>query len=168
MKNRWQRILALFAITFFSLFGLVLMFSNSKFQNIVIAQTNPTPTPIGFNQIEAIAKLRAQIKGKENEPAEKVFKNIQSMKGVPTGRLLAIMEFGYARSLGVDCTHCHTPDKWESEDKNTKQIARDMSAMMSKINGELLSGIKNLKSEKPTINCTTCHRGQIVPALNLP
>ena len=90
------------------------------------------------------------------------------MKGFPAGRVLAIMEFGYARSLGVNCTHCHIPDKWESEDKNTKQIAREMSAMVATINGELLKNIKGLKSESPTVNCTTCHRGQVKPALNLP
>ena len=146
--------------------GFVKIF-NPKF--FVSAQTNPTPTPAAeFNQAEAIAKLKAQIKGKEQEPAEKVFKNIQSLKGVPAGRLLAIMEFGYARSLGVNCTHCHTPEKWETEDKTQKQTARDMAAMVAKINGEHLKNIKNLKSENPIVNCTTCHRGEIKPALNLP
>jgi hypothetical protein len=77
------------------------------------------------------------------------------------------MEMGYARSLGVNCTHCHVPDKWESEEKAPKQIAREMSSMVTRLNGELLAGIKNLKSETPTINCTTCHRGEIKPALNL-
>lgn len=75
---------------------------------------------------------------------------------------------GYARSLGVNCTHCHVPGEWEKEDKPTKQIARDMSAMVTAINTEQLKKIKNLKSPDPVINCTTCHRGQIKPALNLP
>jgi hypothetical protein len=98
-----------------------------------------------------------------------VFKNIQTpfVKSIPAGRLLAVMEIAYSRSLGVTCTHCHTPDRWESDEKPTKQIARGMAAMMAKINGELLPGIKNLKSERPTVNCTTCHRGQTKPALNI-
>ncbi|HMS41062.1 MAG TPA: c-type cytochrome [Pyrinomonadaceae bacterium] len=167
MQSKWQRIAAFFAIFVFVCFGLSLMISDSRFETSkVSAQTSPTP--VEFSQTEALAKLREQIKGKENEPAEKVFKNIQSLKGVPAGRLLAIMQMGYARSLGVDCTHCHVPDKWEAEDKNTKQIAREMSAMVVKINSELLKGIKNLKSVTPTINCTTCHRGEVKPALNLP
>ena len=66
-----------------------------------------------FDQAAALAKLREAIKGKEKEPAETVFKNIQLLKGVPAGNLLRIMELGYGRSLGVDCTHCHTPDQWE-------------------------------------------------------
>ena len=125
MKNKKQRFLALSAIAIFVLFAFGMMI-NQRFEKIVIAQetssinksTDPvsTQTP-EFDQKAALAKLREQIKGREKEPAEKVFKNIKSFEGVPAGRLLAIMEFGYARSLGVDCTHCHVPEKWESEDK---------------------------------------------------
>lgn len=170
MKKKFQRKTALvLTITAFAVFGFLKLTDSRRF---VAAQTTisptPTPTPTEFNQADAIAKLKAQIKGKEQEPAEKVFKNIQSMKGFPASRLLAIMEFGYARSLGVNCTHCHTPDKWEAEDKNTKQIAREMATMVATINNSLLKDIKNLKSETPIVNCTTCHRGQIKPALNLP
>ena len=132
----------------------------------------PTPTPEEaakpFDQDAALAKLRESIKGHGQEPAEKVFKNIQMLKGIPAGQLLRIMQFGYSRSLGVNCTHCHTPDDWANESKSKKQITRDMAAMAARINGELLKGIKNLKSEAPTINCTTCHRGQIVPATDMP
>jgi hypothetical protein len=172
MKKENRRKIALVSVfAMFVFYGAVKMFDPRGY---VLAQTNtPTPTPAAspspeFNQPAAIAKLKEQIKGKENEPAETVFKNIQTLKGTPAGRLLAIMEFGYARSLGVSCNHCHVPEKWESEEKNTKQIARDMWAMMGKINTELLKNIKNLKSETPIINCTTCHRGQTKPALNLP
>ena len=105
------------------------------------------PAPPAFDQAAALAKLREQIKGRETEPAEKVFKNMQMLKQMPAGRLLAVMEMGYARSLGVNCTHCHVPDKWESEDKPQKQIAREMWAMMGKINSQLLKSIKNLRSE---------------------
>jgi hypothetical protein len=144
-------------------------------KELALAQVAPTPTPqpvaaAAFDQAAAIAKLREQIKGREQEPAGKVFKSVTTpmLKDGPAARLLAVMEFGYARSLGVNCTHCHVPDKWETEDKTQKQTARDMAAMMARINTELLKGIKNLKSASPTVNCTTCHRGQVTPALNLP
>ena len=126
-----------------------------------------TQTEKPFDQAQALAKLRESTAGKENEPAEKVFKNIQLLKGIPAARLLRIMELGYSRSLGVTCTHCHVPAEWEKEDKPTKQIARDMAAMAANINNEQLKKIKNLKSAEPMINCTTCHRGQVKPALNL-
>ncbi|MGZ9129369.1 MAG: c-type cytochrome, partial [Candidatus Binatia bacterium] len=112
--------------------------------------------------------LRKAISGQENKPAEEVFKNIQMLKGMPAARLLRVMELGYARSLGVNCTHCHVARAWEKEDKPTKQIARDMNAMVAAINNEQLRKIKNLQGPNSIINCTTCHRGQTKPALNLP
>lgn len=125
-------------------------------------------TPGSFNQEQALAQIRAQISDKQNQPAEQVFKNIQTLKGMPAGRLLRVMELGYSKSLGVDCTHCHVAGEWAKEDKPTKQITREMWAMMGAINTEQLKKIKNLKSENPGVNCTTCHRGQVKPALNLP
>ena len=121
-----------------------------------------------FDQAQKLAELTKQIAGKENLPAEQVFKNIQILKGIPAGRLLRIMELGYSRSLGVNCTHCHVVDQWDKDDKPTKPIAREMSKMVQTINNDLLKPIKNLKGPNPVVNCTTCHRGQIKPALNLP
>jgi hypothetical protein len=77
------------------------------------------------------------------------------------------MDAGYANSLGVGCDHCHVAGEWESESKPQKQIARDMAAMAGRINRELLPAIGNLDSERPVVNCTTCHRGQVKPATSL-
>jgi hypothetical protein len=172
-KQARRRIAFLLAIGTFSFFGIAKFAGRRQVdaQTTAVTPTPPTmvsPAPAEFDQAEALAKLREQIKGRETEPAEKVFKNTQILRQMPAGRLLSVMEMGYARSLGVNCTHCHMPDKWESEDKPQKQIAREMWAMMGTINTQLLKNIKNLKSETPTINCTTCHRGQVKPALNLP
>jgi hypothetical protein len=121
-----------------------------------------------FDQSQKLADLMKQIAGKENEPAELVFKNIQMFKGVPAARLLRIMELGYSRSLGVNCAHCHVVDQWDKDDKPTKPIAREMAKMVQTINNDLLKNIKNLKGPNAIVNCTTCHRGQTKPALNLP
>ena len=111
-------------------------------------------------------EVREHIAGKENVAAESVFKNIKLLKGVPAGRLLRIMNFGWGHALGVRCQHCHVLGHWADDDKPQKQITRDMSAMMRTINTELIPNIKNLRSEHPGINCTTCHRGSIKPAMN--
>lgn len=157
------------------LVGIAGVYSTSMVDSVLtFAQAQPTPTPVAtpevFDQAAALAKLRDQIKGREQESADKVFKNIQteSLKSAPAGRLLAVMEIGYARSLGVTCTHCHVPNKWESDERREKNAAREMSAMVMRINGEILKSMKNLESSRPTVNCTTCHRGQVKPALNLP
>ncbi len=168
MKSHKQKVSAILVILVFAMFILGAIFMRPKFERIAVAQdvsNKPTPTP-EFDQKTALAGLRESIKGKEKEPAEKVFKNIKSSAGVPAGRLLAIMEFGYARSLGVDCTHCHIPDRWASEEKPQKQIARDMKAMAENIN-ESLKNMESLGGRQSFVNCTTCHRGDIKPALNL-
>jgi hypothetical protein len=113
-----------------------------------------------------VRELREKIAGRENEPAEKVFKNIQIpfFKSVPAGRLLGIMNGGYSRALGVACTHCHVVQDFSSDDKRPKRAAREMAAMHRAIN-EQLGKMQNLetKPEERFINCTTCHRGAINP-----
>lgn len=128
----------------------------------------PQTSAPAFDQAQALADLQRAIAGKEELPATEVFKNITQYRGVMAGRLLRIMELGFSKSLGVTCTHCHVPGHWEAEDKATKQIAREMSKMVTTINGDLLKKIPDLRSTNPTVNCTTCHRGQTRPALDLP
>lgn len=105
----------------------------------------------------------AYIAGRENQPAESVYKNIKLFKGQPAGRVLRIMAQGFAPALGVSCSHCHVAGEYEKEDKPTKQVARDMFAMVTAINTEHLARIKNLRSPNPSVNCSTCHRGQTRP-----
>jgi hypothetical protein len=113
-------------------------------------------------------EVREKIKGQENAPADSVFKNIKMFKGVPASRLVNAMQFGFAPALGAKCTLCHVEDKWASEDKKEKQIARDMAAMTRTINDTLLTRIAHLESDHPTVTCTTCHRGQKKPATSMP
>jgi hypothetical protein len=142
--------------------------SHGRATTLINSHQQPSAQDKPFDQRQKLEELTKQIAGQENKPAEEVFKNIQLLRGMPAGRLLRVMEIGYGRSLGVNCTHCHVVDQWEKDDKPTKQITREMAAMVRTINTDLLKKVKNLKSETPTVNCTTCHRGQVKPALNLP
>jgi photosynthetic reaction center cytochrome c subunit len=126
-----------------------------------------TPEAITLFNEGKVAELSKQIAGKEDQPAEAVFKNIKILNGIPAKHLLGIMQMGFAKSLGVSCAHCHIPGEWEKDEKPAKQIARDMWKMMHTIDNDLLKNISGLKDRNPAVNCTTCHRGQLKPALNL-
>lgn len=132
------------------------------------AATSPARDSVTLERERYVAEVRRAIAGKESLPASQVFKNVKTMGDFPAGRLLAVMNIGYGKSLGVSCTHCHVAGEWDRDDKPQKQIARDMSAMAARINNELLKPIPNLKGPNAVVNCTTCHRGQVKPALNLP
>jgi hypothetical protein len=82
----------------------------------------------------ASANILRSIAGRETQPAESVFKNIKILKGIPAGRLVAIMNMGFGRSLGVSCGFCHVPGKWDLDDKEEKNTARLMFAMVQTIN----------------------------------
>jgi hypothetical protein len=111
--------------------------------------------------------IRKRIAGHENEPAEKVFKNLRlpMLKSEPAKGVLGIMLFGYSRALGVSCTYCHDEKDFSTDDKRPKNAAREMAELHSLINDKL-GKMKNLKprAEGPFINCNTCHRGHTDPA----
>jgi hypothetical protein len=111
----------------------------------------------------ASAMILRSIAGRENQPAESVFKNIKILKGVPAGRLVAIMNMGFGRSLGVSCGFCHVPGKWDLDDKEEKGTARLMFAMVGTINRDYMAKVPNDRGAPPVVNCFTCHRGNPQP-----
>jgi hypothetical protein len=141
-------------------------------QPSTIAKPQPSPTPLGQanpNQetnSRFVRQFSERIAGHENEPAERVFKNIQIewFKNVPAGQFLRVMNGGYSRALGVACTHCHVEQDFASDNKRPKRAAREMAVMHKMINDQL-GKMQNLEI-KPGgrfINCSTCHRGAINP-----
>jgi Photosynthetic reaction centre cytochrome C subunit len=111
----------------------------------------------------AAAFILRSIAGRENEPAESVFKNIKILKGVPAGRLVNIMNNGFGRSLGVTCGFCHVPGKWDLDDKENKNTARLMFAMVQTVNRDYLSKVPVDSGPPPMVSCFTCHRGNARP-----
>src|SRR6059058_5954246 len=111
-----------------------------------------------------VQKIIKQIAGHEQEPAEKVFKNIHILNTVPAGRFLLIMNRGYSHSLGVTCTHCHAENDFASEEKRPKRAAREMAAMHRSINDQITKMQNLAPSPKPHfINCGSCHHGHLDP-----
>jgi hypothetical protein len=111
------------------------------------------PPPDAFKPTDEMIKQAEQDK----RPVQEVYKNIQSLKGVPAGRWMIIMTM-FTRSLGVDCTYCHVEGKFELDDKPAKQTARKMLRMVGTIAREIYKG-------STPVFCYTCHRGQTRPAL---
>jgi Photosynthetic reaction centre cytochrome C subunit len=113
-----------------------------------------------------VTRLLQSIKGKENRPAGEVFKNVTILKTMPAARFLRVMDYGYSRSLGVGCDHCHTEDRWEADEKRPKQAAREMILLTEEINKKLET-LENIDNSEAVINCTTCHRGYVKPATQM-
>lgn len=113
-----------------------------------------------------VTELLQAIKGRENRPAGEVFKNVQLLKNVPAARFLRIMDAGYSQSLGVGCDHCHSEDRWEADEKRAKLAAREMIVLTQEINNSLAK-LEQIDTSEATVNCTTCHRGYVKPALQM-
>ena len=106
-----------------------------------------------------VKEILSDLGPKASMSAESVFKHLKVIKGRTAEQVLNTMNRGFGRSLGVRCQHCHVLGHWGDEDKNTKQIARDMMAMEDTINTRLLAEIKNIKSDHPGVGCFDCHHG---------
>jgi len=134
----------------------------------------PTATPMAMSAAptdsfaagreRAVAGMRQRIAGKENAPAESVFQNIKTLKGIPAGQLLTIMNESFGHGLGVSCSFCHVPGQWASDQKPNKDVAREMVAMVGRLNTDLKS-MRNLPDSNPMMGCITCHRVQQKPVL---
>ena len=85
--------------------------------------------------------------------AEKVFKNIQVLKGYPADQIYPTMQF-LDESLGVSCAYCHITNAYEKDDKKSKKTARRMMLIQMAINKKYFGG--HLQ-----VTCYSCHRGAL-------
>lgn len=113
-----------------------------------------------------VTRLLATIAGKEKLPAGQVFRNVKLLADVPAARFLHMMDAGYSQSLGIGCDYCHVDDRYEADEKRPKLAAREMIVMTHEINDKL-GQMENVDTSDATVNCTTCHRGYVKPALQM-
>ncbi len=69
-------------------------------------------------RLKYMNEVLESIKGKEKMNTDSVFKNIQLFKGTKNftaEHFLLMMDIGWGKDLGVSCTYCHVPGKWESD-----------------------------------------------------
>ena len=128
--------------------------------------------PISANSEDApkenayVTELLKELGPNAKKPAGEVFRNVQLMKDIPADRFLRIMDTGYRQSLGVGCDYCHVEDRWETDEKRPKRAAREMILMMRMINDHL-GKLTEINAVDASVNCTTCHRGYVKPALQM-
>ena len=98
--------------------------------------------------------------------AEQVFKNVQTLKGLPVDEFLETMGM-FAASTGLNCTDCHVDESggsWEkyADDNQLKRTTRAMVGIMTAINKQYFGG-------KPGVTCYSCHNGnrrpKVIPSL---
>jgi hypothetical protein len=107
------------------------------------------------------AIINEKIKGKEKMAVDSVFSNLHVLGGFPAENLVFAMN-SWSRALGVSCGHCHNTNDFAKDEKEKKEISRQMVEMGNLISQKLKT-IKGI-SERPIVNCTTCHRGELKPA----
>ena len=111
-----------------------------------------------------VAQVMTKIAGRENEPAEKVFENIQVLKGITAAQLVHKMDKDYAEALSWSCTNCHRfapQGNFASDTSTDKKRARFMQQMTNEIN--LVQLPKLYPKQTPVTTCATCHRGYNEP-----
>jgi len=144
---------------------LIISFSSVSFSPGKIHQRNSFIDTFEEERHRYVQQVLESIKGKEKMNADSVFRNIQlfkDAKNFTAEHFLMMMDIGWGRGLGVSCTYCHDPAKWESDEKRTKLIAREMYGIRKMVNDKLKT-IQGLQSAQPLINCGTCHQGQPIP-----
>ena len=121
-----------------------------------------------LDRMKWMKEVLNSIKGKEKLPADSVFKNLRVIKGkssISAEHLLLMMNYGWSKELGVTCSYCHIPGKWDSDSLRAKDIARGMWNMRQQINGEILPKITGKDYwGNPKVTCVTCHRGEPLPS----
>lgn len=111
-----------------------------------------------------VAQVMHDIAGRENEPAEQVFKNVQVLKGITAEQLVTKMDKEYATALSWNCSNCHrfaNQGDWASDSSANKRRARFMQQMENDINQSELPRL--YPRDTPKVSCATCHRGYNEP-----
>ena len=132
----------------------------------VVAGRRVPPSRDSLVKLRAVyvAQIMQKIAGRENQPAEQVFENIQVLKGISAAELVRKMDKDYGEALSWNCTNCHRfapQGNFASDTSNDKRRARFMQQMQNDIN--LVTLPKLYPKDTPKVTCATCHRGYNEP-----
>jgi hypothetical protein len=68
-----------------------------------------------------------------------------------------------AESLGVQCEYCHGQNQVTITGKRRLDVAREMIAMTTELNGRVQAATGKPAPEAIRVDCATCHRGVPLP-----
>lgn len=123
------------------------------------ARRPPNPMAQDTARRKQVDSILVAIKGRENEPAGDVFKNVKNLKSMPAGDFVRNMDTIYGRGLGMTCANCHVVGQYDGDTRKNKRVAREMQAMEDYINTVQLANIKELDEDFHKVSCVTCHTG---------
>lgn len=117
---------------------------------------------LGLVAILATAPAPAQIPDS--------FTNLKVLPSSIEKRQLIDTMKAFTQALGVRCQHCHVGQgddlatfDFASDDKEHKQIARQMLLMTIEINEKFIKKLPAESEPRQTVTCMTCHRGEAAP-----
>ena len=90
----------------------------------------------------------------QDQPAEKFFKNIKALKGVPSSLIAGLMD-SYNKALGVSCEYCHVAGDLPNDSKPMHKLAVRDITMTREINDKY----------KHSVDCMSCHQGKAKPPI---
>ncbi len=102
-----------------------------------------------------------------------IFDDPQNLEVLPdtiSAETLRATMKGFSMGTGLRCSNCHEGEEgadlstydFASDEKELKQVARQMLKMVMAINGEYL---EPLGEDHTQVQCVTCHRGVKVPRM---
>ncbi|MEO5902698.1 MAG: photosynthetic reaction center cytochrome c subunit family protein [Gemmatimonadaceae bacterium] len=132
------------------------------------ARRPPNPMAQDTARRKQVDSILVAIKGRENEPAGNVFKNVKVLKAMPAGDFVRNMDTIYGRGLGMTCANCHVVGQYDGDTRKNKRVAREMQTMEDYINTVQLANTKELDEDFHKVSCVTCHAGNGHPRNTMP
>ncbi len=133
-------------------------------QTVAVRRIPPSRDSLVKLRAAFVQQVMASIVGRENQPAEQVFKNVQVLKGITAAQLVQKMDKEYSVAMSWNCTNCHRlapQGNFASDTSTDKRRARFMQQMTNEINTAQLP--KLYPKDTPQVTCATCHRGYNEP-----
>ncbi len=113
----------------------------------------------------ASVSLPGQGTGGAGRPQAPAAKNLKIL--TPQTDIAFVMET-FSAALGVQCTYCHVRGDFASDANPNKETARKLIAMARQIDANFASSGGAFPTGYHEVDCSTCHRGKVMPETKAP